>query len=608
MGRTPDFAPPDFAPPDFAPSGPDSAAPAQGVVRPLAGAYERRGLLGRGGAGIVHLAHQAALGRDVAVKSVNPDSPTPGARRSILLEARAAAALEHPNVVPIYDLGLGLDGAPHVVMRRIQGRDWTVYLTHPELIFEDFGARDVLGWHLRVLTRVCSAIHAAHERGILHRDLKPDNVMIGRYGEVYVLDWGLATGFSEEAPAELPPAREDLRIVGTPRYMAPEMARGDGPALSPRTDVYLLAGLLYCVLAGRGPHDGDSIRDVLKRIPEFKPALPESTPARLVALVQAGMAAEPQSRPESAKALRLAVLGFLEERSADALVQEATEQLARLQTELGQETAERQALYRHFGAARFGFQQALRAYPESIPARDGLRGALVAMARYELDQGDDRAADVHLAELDTPPDALVARKTALLAARQAVAARHAAEQLDQDPTIGRRTRIFVFSGVMIIWTIIPFVTWLTAREVTHFGSTVLHGVMFGVVGGLVVWARDSLSRTALNRRIAAFLVVIQGMLLVGDVGGWVLEVPAPTVATFHLLMFATVCGIAVEVVGRPAWVLAVAYAATFLACSLRPDLLLPLSAASNLLVAVVAYIWWAPANRRELFRRPSEGP
>ena len=100
--------------------------------------------------------------------------------------------MEHPNIVPLYDVDLDDDGQPLVVFKRIEGETWRVLLDDSEAVRRRFGVVDVLEWHLRTLMQVCTAVHYAHRCGIVHRDLKPDNVMIGDYGEVYVVDWGIA--------------------------------------------------------------------------------------------------------------------------------------------------------------------------------------------------------------------------------------------------------------------------------------------------------------------------------------------------------------------------------------------------------------------------------
>jgi len=556
---------------------------------------ELQGSLGSGGMGIVRLATQTALGRQVAVKSASPAARAAVARRSLLQEAWAAAALEHPNVVPVYTLAVDAQGAPHVVMRRIEGRTWARYLADPAAVQATFGARDTLSWHLGVLQQVCNAIHFAHSRGILHRDIKPDNVMIGRFGEVYVLDWGLAVRLTEDGVVRVPLARTERRVVGTPRFMSPEMVRGDGSLLSARTDVYLLGGLLYTVLTGHGPHLGDGVAETLAAVSRFEAVLPEGTSPRLAAIVRRSMAHEPAARFASAEELRLEVQAYLEERSADALSVEARSRLDQLQAELARPEPERQALYRHFEAARFGFQQARLAWPAHDQAAQGLRQALIAMLRYELAQGDLRAAAVHLSELSDPPPDLLARRAELQALQAADQAEVARLRADRDPALGQRTRAFVFLLVTAAWTLIPLLSWLhqdtpslTQLLTAHLGMTV-------VVFGLVVWARDSLSRTALNRRIASMLMVLQIMLVLGDLVAALLGLDGVQVAIMNDLLFATIAAMLLDSVGRLVVWIALAYLAAGVIAAVRPAALLPLNGLANALVFVIAWKMWAPA-------------
>ena len=121
--------------------------------------------------------------------------------------------------------------------------------------------------HLDVLLKVCDAVAYAHSKAILHRDLKPDNIMLGDYGEAYVMDWGLAMYFDERNEYKRFPGLKP-QLAGTPSYIAPEMVRGKMTRLCPATDIYLLGGILYEILTGRPPHDGDSVMDVLKKAAE----------------------------------------------------------------------------------------------------------------------------------------------------------------------------------------------------------------------------------------------------------------------------------------------------------------------------------------------------
>jgi eukaryotic-like serine/threonine-protein kinase len=229
--------------------------------------YEERTTLGKGGMGEVRLCGDRATGREVAMKIVHPINATHGGLRArFIREARVQAQLEHPAIVPVYDFGVDSEGREYFTMKRVRG----VTL---ENIIERLRRSDVetvrqYGMHrlLAAFVQVCRAIDYAHERGVLHRDLKPANVMLGPYGEVYVLDWGLAKVRS--ASRDLDAARTGDRIevgaaetaagevFGTPRYMAPEQVRGDG--LDERTDVYSLGAILFELLTleplhGDGP-------------------------------------------------------------------------------------------------------------------------------------------------------------------------------------------------------------------------------------------------------------------------------------------------------------------------------------------------------------------
>ncbi len=216
----------------------------------LDGKIELHTTLGEGGMGVVHLATQATMGRHVAVKTLRAGAGDLDATLRILREAWITGALEHPNVVPVYDVGVDASGAPIIVMKRIAGSAWCDLIADTGEIAKRFSVGDPFEWNLRILASVCNAVHFAHSRGILHRDLKPENVMVGAFGEVYVLDWGIAVSMDDDPSGRLPLASQATEIAGTPCYMAPEMLLGDPTALSPRTDVYLLGAIFYEIFAG----------------------------------------------------------------------------------------------------------------------------------------------------------------------------------------------------------------------------------------------------------------------------------------------------------------------------------------------------------------------
>ena len=229
------------------------------------------GVLGRGGTGEVRLATQTSLGRKVAVKGLREEARTERNARNLMHEAWVTGALEHPNVVPVYDMGLDDDGQPLIILKRIEGVRWSDLLADPELVRREFGVEDTLEWHLRTMMQVCTAVHFAHSRGIVHRDLKPDNVMVGAYGEVYVLDWGIAVSLREDPDGRLPMASAATRLAGTPCYMAPEMLGEDPSRISERTDVYLLGAILYELVCESPPHDGPNIAAMFASVLNSQP-------------------------------------------------------------------------------------------------------------------------------------------------------------------------------------------------------------------------------------------------------------------------------------------------------------------------------------------------
>jgi eukaryotic-like serine/threonine-protein kinase len=192
--------------------------------------------IGEGGMGAVYLAHDSALDREVALKVLRLPDPSEEELALIMREARVLAKLEHPGIVPVHDVGRLDDGRVYYVMKHIRGQRLD------EFAREDTHPRAEL---LRVFRQVCEAVAFAHANGVLHRDLKPQNVMIGAFGEVLVLDWGVATTMRDREAIAGP-------VMGTPGYMSPEQLAG-AAALDERADVFGLGGLLQYLLSGAHP-------------------------------------------------------------------------------------------------------------------------------------------------------------------------------------------------------------------------------------------------------------------------------------------------------------------------------------------------------------------
>ncbi len=286
-------------------------------------------MIGEGGMGVVRSARQVALGRDVAVKSLRQGEQRAEATLALLREAWVTGDLEHPNIVPVHALGRSPDGAPMLVMKRIVGKPWSDFIARPQLLPPEAKA-DPLRWHLGVLQAVCNAVAFAHSKRVLHRDLKPDNIMIGSFGEVYVLDWGLAVALPGGDP-RLPLAQAIRSIAGTPHFMAPEMVEVRPDRIDERTDVYLLGAILHILLTGQPRHRGRTPLEVLAaawRSPpvSFSPAVPDE----LAAICNQATAADPAARHADALALRDAITSYLQHRHSLEITRQTKAHLQRL--------------------------------------------------------------------------------------------------------------------------------------------------------------------------------------------------------------------------------------------------------------------------------------
>jgi serine/threonine-protein kinase len=558
--------------------------------------------IGEGGMGIIRLAEQVALGRTVAVKTLKPNRRSREATLDLLREAWVTGSLEHPNVVPVYYIGLDDDGSPLIVLKRIEGLEWSALIDDAAAVEERFGATDLLEWNLEILSQVLNAVRFAHSRGIVHRDIKPANVMIGEFGEVYLLDWGIAVSLRDDRSGRLPLAIEATEMAGTPCYMAPEMLGGErGVPLSERTDVYLAGAVLFEIISGDPPHDGDSAIEVITSVATSRPEIPAGTPTELARVCLRAMAPDPEDRYANADAMRLALQHYLQHRDSSRLGDLAREQLAELEAALaapdGDPRKDREEVYKLFGACRFGFHEALARWRDNTEARDGLRRAIVAVAEHELKTDDPRAAVGLLSELGDAPAELVARARAAAEAKAKRQAELEHLRTEYDSTIGTRTRTFLMLVLGACFTGFPLAAGLSGISLRTHQQQILWSVGFLVVVlGLGYWARDSLSKTVINRRISAtagFLFVAQIVLQLGMA---IMDLPidlSQVMMLFLWLVIAVMMAIGVDRRLAPS---AVGFLAAFLFAARYPEHRFFAMSACNFVFTVNAVVLWRPDN------------
>jgi serine/threonine protein kinase/WD40 repeat protein len=339
--------------------------------------YVVESVIGEGGMGIVFRAFQRSLKRFVAVKTIRADTAQKiEARRLFTSEALITGDLDHPNIVPVHELGLSSEGQLFYTMKEVQGTPWR----------EVIGSK-TLEENLEILLRVSDAIAFAHSRRILHCDLKPENIMLGNFGEVMVMDWGLALSFDELADAQSSGLKSSLG--GTPCYLPPEFAKHELEKVGPASDIYLLGGLLYEILSGRMPHRGETAT-ATEEAAARNEILPIPQHPEWAAIALRALATEPSDRQASVQEFQQELRECRRHQDSHQLADTAWNYL---------QEARVQGRYQDYSRSMHAYEQALNLWPENTSARTSLNYARDCYAHHALER-----EDLDLAESLLNPD------------------------------------------------------------------------------------------------------------------------------------------------------------------------------------------------------------
>jgi hypothetical protein len=573
--------------------------------------YERVGELGRGGMGRVSIARDPRLGRRVALKELL--RPGPDAEARFVREALVTARLTHPAIVPVYEAGRFPSRQPFYAMKLLAGRPLGDVIRGAKSVDERLAT-------LPQLLVVADAIAYAHSRRVVHRDLKPDNIIVGDFGETVVIDWGLAKlldkkeqpppdddGF-EDAPSardRTPPPEANLprrpssgtRLgarMGTPGYASPEQSAG--LPVDERTDVYALGAILYEILTGHAPRPSPGLAlsgdpGALSPPPTFPPGLPSA----LVAVCKRAMATSPDDRHPTARELRVDLEAAIAHRDAEKLIDEAVRRVDELQAAITAGRDDAQALYGLFGAARFGFEQALQRSPGEPSARAGLERAVTILVQHEIARLRPQAARSILAALTTPPEALVAAVAEAergLAAEEARRAELVALGHQHDARVGQKTRLAISLVVGGLWTASPLVAnLLEPLGYLHY-TLVSLAFLVGILA-LFAWSQE-MRRTAVNRALFGGAIVLQISQVLLYAGGYLVGLPIETTDVQHLLVWSIITAGMALALDRRIFVTATLFAGGYLLASRAPWARRYLMSIGNFCLTMTAVWLWLP--------------
>ncbi|WP_372370342.1 protein kinase [Candidatus Uabimicrobium sp. HlEnr_7] len=340
--------------------------------------------IGEGGMAVVFEGWQKNLQRSVAIK--NSKKSCLSQNHKFIAEAIITAFLNHPNIVPVYDLFRDNDNL-FMSMKLVAGTTWMELLAEPKRKSEKE--------HIQILISVCNAIAFAHSKDIIHCDLKPENIIIGEFGEVFVMDWGLAVDISEDHSHLCLSKSDVVGAMGTPSYIAPELLAGNGQNIGRWTDIYLLGGILYRIFSGSPPHCGEDIRSTLLQSLEgdIKP-LPDHIHPSIANICYKALSLEPKDRYQNVKEFQQELNRFLEHKESITISNNAHNKLKSISKETSKDD-----MYEKFQDIISAFQQSLLLWPNNETAVLGEDVARLDYAQLALSNKEFALAQSQIAKV-----------------------------------------------------------------------------------------------------------------------------------------------------------------------------------------------------------------
>ena len=490
--------------------------------------------LGEGGFANVFVGKQNLPNREIAVKRLKMNGQA--ARKLLLQEADIIGRLTHPNIIPIHEVHVDENGNVQILMKKIQGETLETYISR---ISEP---RIRIQKGIEILIQVCHALEFAHANSILHRDIKCDNIMIGTFNEIYLMDWGLALDMQLQRPTI-------KYIVGTPTHLAPEMLSSDVSRLDVRTDVYLIGATLHYILMLTNRHDATNLKDIFVQIKDSEPyTYPSFIPPDIGDVVNKACSYDPDDRFETIKQFRIELEQFNKIWDARLLLEQNKEKLQ----EVGSITlsysfseTELFLIQNSFVEILSNYEAALKIYPGYPEAIQGLTRVTVMMIEFYLSQNKPHEAMLLYKELPNQNEML--RELILEDISQLEAENETKELLarERDPRIsfdGRRTLLLTTSAGMIVIALLhlgyEYISGfhLFPTHLLYLASAMLFGLLLGIGLG-----RQTLFTNQIGQELIRTLVTGQMIILLNHVNGVFYDIPSTFMLSIDLLILGLTC-------------------------------------------------------------------